>query len=192
MTKYLKFGIPLYVLTLVLSSKMCTNSEANASATFRNPLEKGYFQLEGLGRDLCGLYYDKHTRLNIEITIFVKDATTGNLIKWVAPNGQANPANYTKAHLVSAGTLGLNANCIFSAVPGDKEFEVQIKVIGDCCKYYGECMSNGSRYWKRTVFEGKEYKLLYQDVNKNGYCIFSLGLRDSGKGEDNGDTPCRI
>lgn len=181
--KLFRTSILLYLLTIILSSKMC---RPDPPPTTTKPLERGYFQLDGFSNDLCNKAFDQQTNLKIEISIYVTDPTTGKPVLWNYP-GNTNPSSYTKSDLQ---TVNLNPNCIFSAVPGDKNFDVNVKIVGDCCPSYGECTTDGQVYWKKAVFVGNRFKNLYVDYNSNGYCIFGVPIFPSNTGENNGEAPC--
>lgn len=179
----------LYALTLILEAKKCNRIEPPPSAAPKNAQENAYFQIEGVGYDLCAQSLDRQSVLDIQVSIFVKDSNTGKPVIWKSQTGFPNPARYTRSDLKPFRTY---TDCLSSAVPGNQKFDIQVKIVGDCCKFYGECNTNGNRYWKRTIFLGSTTNRAYEDIYNNGYCIFGIRMGASGQGEDNGDSPCRI
>ncbi len=183
--RILKITILIYLLTVILSANKCRPQPPPATS---KPQEKGYFQLESAISDLCNKTFLQQSILRIQIQIFVKEPGTGKPVLWVSPTGYPNPFTYSKADLIKVGTYN---DCIFSQVPGDKEFDVLVSIVGDCCKNYGECTTNGVVYWKKARFRGETFRNSYVDINSKGYCIFGIPIIALNVGEDNGDGPCK-
>lgn len=66
-------------------------------------------------------------------------------------------------------------------MPGDKKFDVQLKIVGDCCQSYGTLPINGIQYWKRSIFIGEELDFIYDDFNNQRYQIFGLNVSQQMK-----------
>jgi hypothetical protein len=83
----------LYGLTIILSSKSCGPTEPETYIPPpKNPVEKGYIQLDDIFYDFCGKDFKDQTFPKITSTIYVKDPTTLLWVVW-SYSGVTNPSS---------------------------------------------------------------------------------------------------
>jgi hypothetical protein len=93
----------LYGLTIILSSKSCGPTEPETYIPSpKNPVEKGYIQLDDIFYDFCGKDFKDQTFPKITSTIYVKDPTTLLWVVW-SYSGVTNPSSFKILSKISHG-----------------------------------------------------------------------------------------
>lgn len=145
------------------------------------------------GFNLCGKDFFSNSNLNIEVSILVEDLNNpGNTNLW-AVNGIVNPIVVPKSALIPApNSIGMPNSSILSPLPGNQNYMIKARAIGDCCNFCPQCPDGfGGFYYGRLLYSGKtEFRIIKEVIPGYDYLVpIFLKIDPSEKCE--ADSECR-